>query len=81
MTVGVAYRPPSSSLSDSLDDLSNQLHSVTCAGKHFFLLGDFNINLLRPTESCVRRYLAMVSDLNLACDRANARRLWRAFTD
>ena len=65
MTVGVAYRPPSSSLSDSLDDLSNQLHLVTCAGKPFFLLGDFNINLLRPTESCVRRYLAMFSDLNL----------------
>ena len=66
VTVGVAYRPPSSSLSDSLDDLYTQLQAVVCAGKPVFLLGDFNINLLRPTESCVRRYLSVLSDLNLS---------------
>ena len=61
----LTYRPPSSSLSDSLDDQYSQLRLVTCAGTHGFILGDFNINILRPTESCVRRYLSMLSDLNL----------------
>ena len=65
VTVGVAYRPPSSSLPDSLDDLYSQLHTVHSAGKPVFLLGDFNINLLRPTEPSVRRYLSMLSDLSL----------------
>ena len=37
-----------------------------CAGKPVFLLGYFNINLLRSTESCVRRYLSVLSDLNLS---------------
>ena len=64
-TVGVVYRPPSSSVTDAVDELHDQLQSVVSLGKPVFCLGDININLLRADGPGVRRYQSVLSDLNL----------------
>ena len=64
-TVGVVYRPPSSSVADAVDELHDQLRSAVSRGKSVFCLGDMNINLLRPDGPGVRSYQSVLNDLNL----------------
>ena len=65
-TVGVVYRPPSTSISDAIEELHNQLQSALSRGKSLFCLGDMNINLLQSDGPGVRSYLAVLNDLNLS---------------
>ena len=65
-TVGVIYRPPSSGVAVSLDDLEAQLRRAASAGRPLFILGDFNFNVLDAAAPDTRRYLDLISELNLA---------------
>ena len=65
-TVGVIYRPPNSGVAASLDHLEEQLRKATGAGRPLFTLGDFNFNVLDAAAPGTRRYLDLISELNLA---------------
>jgi len=65
-TVGVAYRPPDSPVTASLNQLRKQLRAALCTGKPVFLLGDLNFNILSPTSPEVRRYTNIIDDLNMS---------------
>ena len=64
--MGVIYRPPSSGIAASLDHLEAQLRKAAGAGRPLFTLGDFNFNVLDVTAPGTRRYLDLLSELNLA---------------
>ena len=63
--VGVAYRPPTGSVCQAVDELQEQLLEILAKGKPTFLLGDMNINVLNTLASDTRRYETILSELNL----------------
>ena len=63
--VGAVYRPPDGRLSQELDELRSQLLDVIGAGKPIYLLGDLNVDLLRPEKTETVQYSALLTDLNL----------------
>ncbi|KAF0309111.1 hypothetical protein FJT64_019712 [Amphibalanus amphitrite] len=64
-TIGVVYRPPDSPVAGSIEHLEEQLRAAQCTGKPVLLLGDINFNVLDSESSPVRRYLAMLHELNM----------------
>lgn len=65
MIVGVFYRPPSSPIASVLDDLHHQITYVLSKGRPMFLLGDANLDILRPTTPGLQRYLEMLHGFSL----------------
>ena len=65
MIIGVVYRPPKSPIASTLDDLHHQLTYVLTKGRAIYVLGDINIDLLRPSSPEARRYIEMLHDLSL----------------
>ena len=65
MILGVCYRPPASPIASVLDDLHHQLTYVLSKGRPTFLLGDTNLDVLRPATPGLQRYLEMLSELSL----------------
>ena len=63
--VGVGYRPPSSRMTPALDDLQRQLADVLANDLPTYLLGDFNIDTLRPAKPGVVSYLQLLQELSL----------------
>ncbi len=45
--IGCVYRPPNSNLSQFNDELSCMLDKLTKSGRHVYLVGDYNIDLLK----------------------------------
>ena len=63
--VGVGYRPPSGQLVPALDDLHEQLTHILASDLPTYLLGDFNIDTLRPAKPGVVPYLQLLHELGL----------------
>ena len=57
--LGVVYRPPAPH-SDILD-LDQVLGSISTRCHHSIIMGDFNINLLAPTNACVRKLTSLTT--------------------
>lgn len=56
--VGVIYRPPDQSIRDFNESLSNCLDRIIKENKYCYILGDFNINLLKHnTDTVTREFL------------------------
>lgn len=64
-TVAVIYRPPDSGVAASLDHLEAQLRRASGAGRPLFALGDLNFKVLDAASPGTRRYLDLISELNL----------------
>ena len=65
LVVGVIYRPPDSAVSSFLDSLRGQLQAALSKGTPLFLLGDMNIDLSNPNTFNARRYLQLLTELDL----------------
>ena len=63
--VGVAYRPPSGSVCQAVEELQEQLREVLLRNRPVFLLGDLNINVLNSQAADVRRYQTALAELSL----------------
>ena len=51
IVVGVIYRPPNSNLNEFLSNLTNIINNPLLANKDSFIMGDFNIDLLKHANS------------------------------
>ena len=65
VVIGSIYRPPGGPTTEDIENLRVQLQIALTSGKPTFVLGDFNINLLRPEAPGVRGFNTMLADLNL----------------
>ena len=63
--VGVVYRPPKTPITPVLDDLHHQLTSLLARQHPLYVLGDVNIDLLRPTSPGYQQYQTLLEDLSL----------------
>ena len=61
--LGVAYRPPDSPAAADVDELRQQLLEVSASGKPIYLLGDINMDLMRPDKPHVTLYSSMIDEL------------------
>ena len=55
--IGVVYRPPNASVNDFLSYLSDMLHNPIFNNKDCFVMGDFNINLLKQDTHISKDFL------------------------
>ena len=53
--IAVIYRPPSSSMADFIDKFENMLSVISNLRMPFFILGDFNIDLMGCLPSSLQR--------------------------
>ena len=63
--VGAIYRPPGAPTSRIIDSLRAELQGAVATGKPVFVLGDFNIDLLKSNGPGVRIFNTALNDLNL----------------
>ena len=57
--IGIVYRPPSSSSKDFLNCMTNLLKSPLFINKSIFIMGDFNIDLIRNDDITSQEFLEM----------------------
>ena len=62
--LGATYRPPGEPVTPDIDALRQQLLEVSRLDKPVFLLGDLNLDLMRPEKSQVSQYICMLQELN-----------------
>ncbi|KAF0302271.1 hypothetical protein FJT64_025623 [Amphibalanus amphitrite] len=62
--LGATYRPPGEPVTPDIDALRNQLLEVSRHGKPVYLLGDINLDLIRPEKPQVAQYITMLQELN-----------------
>ena len=62
--LGATYRPPGEPAAPDIDALRQQLLEVSGLGKPVFVLGDFNLDLTRPSKPQVREYVSMLQELD-----------------
>src|SRR5882757_5198904 len=60
------YRPPSSSNTPFLSEFSNLLEDLISNPSEIIFLGDFNIHVDTPTESCSASFLTLLETYNLS---------------
>ena len=64
--VGVIYRPPNNHIDTFLDKLDDSLNKVSQENKQIYLMGDYNVDLLSPTNQHVSsRLLNILSSFSL----------------
>ena len=64
--IGVIYRPPNNSMDTFLVKLDDALNAISQESKQIYLMGDFNIDLLSPTNQHTRlRLLNTLSSFSL----------------
>ena len=64
-TLGVLYRPPSSSVPTFLEDLHRQLTYLLTKQQPLYIMGDVNLDLLKPTATEVQQYCSLLRDLSI----------------
>ncbi|KAK9719563.1 hypothetical protein QE152_g22579 [Popillia japonica] len=64
-TIGVVYRPPSTSLPAFFESFENLLGSLILDTQEIVILGDFNINLLHPNDSFSLSFSSMCDSLGI----------------
>ena len=66
LIIGVVYRPPNNLIDPFFDKLDESLHKITQENKPVYLMGDYNIDLLSPTnQHTSSRLLEMLSSFLL----------------
>ena len=63
--VGTLYRPPASNVASVLDDLHHQLTFLLAKQYPLYVLGDVNLDLLKPSATGVRKYQQILEELTL----------------
>ena len=63
--IGAAYRPPDGRTTEDLEALRHQLLEAISTGGRVYLLGDMNIDLLKPTRPDTVHYITLLADLSL----------------
>ena len=64
--IGVIYRPPNGNPEEFLDKFSESLSSLTRANKHCYLIGDFNLDLMKhETHSITAQFVEVIFSYGL----------------
>ena len=59
--VGIIYRPPNHNIDTFLDKFDECLHIVSQENKEVYLMGDFNINLLKTDNNSTLQFISSLS--------------------
>ena len=63
--VGVTYRPPASDIDTFFNYFESCVNLISRGGKHMYLLGDFNINLLSENDMLCNRFSSFLRTYSL----------------
>ena len=58
--LGIMYKHPFCNTNKFISLLSNSLLAITESNKKYFVVGDFNVNLLNVNERSIQHYLNML---------------------
>ena len=64
VVIGAVYRPPAAP-ADATEDLHSQLLHLQSLGKNVYVLGDMNIDWLRPEKHNAKNYIQLLDDLSM----------------
>ena len=65
--VGIIYKHPFCNTNDFISLLSNSLLAINESNKKYFVVGDFNVNLLNVNERSIQHYLNMLESIGCIC--------------
>ena len=64
-TLGVLYRPPNTSVPSFLEDVHHQLTYLLTKRQPVYIMGDINLDLLKPTATEVQQYCTLLRELSI----------------